>query len=127
MKKHPEFLQSARMGLALARKFWDEATTRGTLGQLRRVESEKPVTDSKGNPIIDPHTGKVVMQRQYAPATFAQNFAKTIYHNRFNWSDSIDLNNLGNQQQSAEEVAENMKDPEYLKAMRVIAEKSMKK
>lgn len=77
-KTHPEFLESQKIGLGLARKFYDELTSRGVAGALRRVTKEE--YDAEGN----------IKKREFSAATFGQSFAIFTYKNRFGWKDRVE-------------------------------------
>lgn len=67
-KVHPEFSDAKKTGKELSLKFYEDMGKMIATGQLRRVKSESPMQDSKGDPIIDPVTGKVMTRVEYEPA-----------------------------------------------------------
>lgn len=75
---YPEFLEAKKIGLPLARQFFDELTRRGVAGALRRVSKEEYGPNGE------------VKNREYAQATFGQSFAIFAYKNRFGWRDRVE-------------------------------------
>ena len=95
MEVHPEFSNAKRIGEGLQHMFWESIMRQGALGQLRRLKSEKPVLDEKGNVMLDPNTGQVLWDREYEQATPAQTYGTLSVKNLIRWKDRTNVELTG--------------------------------
>jgi hypothetical protein len=87
-KRHPAFLKAKQIGQAKLLEYDMQVMKAGIQGQLRRVSRETPVLDEKGRPTYDAQ-GKLVVIREYAPATYGQHAHKYRLGNVHRWKERI--------------------------------------
>lgn len=98
-KKHPEFSESKKQGVALSRRFWEDMGKAMAMGRLTRLVKEEPMIDSNGNVVIDPRTGQVLTRKEYGPAATTPTVWIFAMKNMHGWRDKKDINvggQLGN-------------------------------
>lgn len=91
LNMHPEFSEAQNMGKAYLHAFYENLGKTITAGQLRRIKSERPMLDAKGNPMLDPNTGQVMYEREYESATPGQTTFVWMTKNILKWRDRHDI------------------------------------
>lgn len=83
-----DFSDARNEAFDLNLRFWEQLGLQGATGQLRRISKEEPVIEN-GVPVLD-SDGKVLMRREYEPATFGQAVWIFNMKNRHRWRDRVE-------------------------------------
>lgn len=87
MKDHPDFMDASKEAEPLRDKFYEDMGKMLATGQLRRVKSEEPVLNAKGEAVLDPKTGDVLMRREYEHVHGSATAWIFLCKNILGWSD----------------------------------------
>lgn len=90
-EEHPEFLDARKEGEGLLNQFYEGLGKTMAAGQLRAVKSERPILDKKGKPVIDPATGRPMMEREYEHVTGSAAAWIFLTKNLLGWRDKREI------------------------------------
>jgi hypothetical protein len=90
LDQHPDFFDAKKQGEPLRILFYESMAKTMSLGQLRRIKSERARLDASGKVVYDKN-GNVVMDREYETATPAQAVFIFLTKNVCGWRDRKDI------------------------------------
>lgn len=123
---YPEFHDAIREARSYSAKFFDDIGRNGIVGNLRRVKSETPILVD-GKVVIGPD-GKVVVKREYEPATFGQAVYIFTRKNMHGWKDRTEISGeIKHVDPVGQALSGIFADPKLAAAAKLIAEQLVTK